>query len=114
MRSNGARGRDDDATTRPRDGAGARRRAPEGDFFERRARDVLEDGRASFEAVNRASVCFYRAFVALMGTRRRERAREGTAAANGGARAREKGGGLTDECRRGSRANPRRRYTPRT
>ena len=55
---------------------------------------------------------FYRAFVALMGTRRRERAREGTVNANE-ACAREKGI-LTDECRRGSRANPRRRYTPRT
>ena len=57
MRSNGARRRDDDATTRPRDGAGARRRAPEG-TFERRARDVPEDGRASFEAVNRARIIF--------------------------------------------------------
>ena len=55
--------RDDATTTRRRDDATAGRRGSEetragGHFFERRARDVLEDGRASFEAVNRARIIF--------------------------------------------------------
>lgn len=52
-----------ETTTRRRDDATAGRRGREetragGHFFERRARDVLEDGRASFEAVNRAGIIF--------------------------------------------------------